>query len=326
MKLTIALALTTSLAAAAAAERSAGLEATLPARGSQQDAPPKPDLYDESADGAADVAAAVAKAQRENKRVLVQWGADWCGWCHWLNGACTKDKALAKALRYEYEVVHVDIGKWDKHLDLAERLGARFKDSGVPYLTILDGKGRAVVNTASDVFECPDDGNGLRHDPAKLAAFLAIYEAPRQEAAALVSAAVEEAKGADKRVLLTFGAPWCGWCHRFEDWAHSPAVAPVLAKDFVLCKVDTERTIGGQELLVRTRGELETGIPWWAILGGDGAVVASSTTKSGGNLGCPWTPEEKTAFDAILAAHAPRISAEERAAVLARLGDDAKKD
>jgi thiol-disulfide isomerase/thioredoxin len=82
------------------------------------------DLYDEAADGAAQIDAALARAKLDGKRVLVQWGAEWCGWCHWLNDAFTGNGELARELLYEYEVVHVDIGQFDKHLELAEKLGA----------------------------------------------------------------------------------------------------------------------------------------------------------------------------------------------------------
>ena len=42
-------------------------------------------VYDEAADAKADVAAAVAKAKKEKKRVLVTLGANWCGWCRALD-------------------------------------------------------------------------------------------------------------------------------------------------------------------------------------------------------------------------------------------------
>lgn len=40
----------------------------------------QPPVYDESADAAADIAAALAAAETKHTRVLIQWGANWCGW------------------------------------------------------------------------------------------------------------------------------------------------------------------------------------------------------------------------------------------------------
>src|SRR3954469_3660648 len=49
-------------------------------------------IYDESADARKNIASALAKAKRENQRVLIQWGANWCGWCHMLHDLFASDK------------------------------------------------------------------------------------------------------------------------------------------------------------------------------------------------------------------------------------------
>src|SRR6186713_1931255 len=51
-------------------------------------------IYDEKADGAEQIAAALARAKRENRRVLVQWGANWCVWCRALHGLFKGDEAI----------------------------------------------------------------------------------------------------------------------------------------------------------------------------------------------------------------------------------------
>ena len=71
-----------------------------------------------------------------------------------LHGRCSEDAAIAKKLQYEYDVVRVDIGKWDKHIDLAAGYGADLKKGGVPYLTILDAEGKLVANVETSlIFE-----------------------------------------------------------------------------------------------------------------------------------------------------------------------------
>jgi thiol-disulfide isomerase/thioredoxin len=59
--------------------------------------------------------------------VLIQWGANWCGWCHLLHEKFKSDPKLAHELMYEYDVVLIDIGKGDKNMDLAEGYGADLK-------------------------------------------------------------------------------------------------------------------------------------------------------------------------------------------------------
>src|SRR5689334_4292824 len=49
----------------------------------------KPAVYNESADAKADAMAAEARAARDNKRVLLQIGGNWCHWCLLLNDLCT---------------------------------------------------------------------------------------------------------------------------------------------------------------------------------------------------------------------------------------------
>ena len=47
--------------------------------------PAPPNIYDESLDGSGQIADALTIAKKENKRVLLQFGANWCGWCHKLH-------------------------------------------------------------------------------------------------------------------------------------------------------------------------------------------------------------------------------------------------
>src|SRR4051812_24119902 len=59
-------------------------------------------VYDESADATKDVAAAVKRAARENKRVLLDVGGNWCGWCRLLHDLFTQDAEVRSLLRAEY--------------------------------------------------------------------------------------------------------------------------------------------------------------------------------------------------------------------------------
>jgi thioredoxin-related protein len=47
--------------------------------------PTRPAIYDEKADGARQIATALKTAQKEGRRVLLVFGANWCGWCHKLH-------------------------------------------------------------------------------------------------------------------------------------------------------------------------------------------------------------------------------------------------
>lgn len=257
-------------------------------------------VYDEQADAKAVVTAALARAAKDNKRVLIQWGANWCGWCKWLAATMQKDAKLSQKLRYEYEVVHVDVGRFDKNKDLAERLGAAFKS--IPYLTILAADGKAVVQQNTEPFETKIDGKS-GHDAQKLLDWLTEHQAKPLDARAVLAQALSTAKEQHKRLFLHFGAPWCGWCHRLEAWLEQPEVAVLMAKDFHCVKIDNDRMTSGKEVYrqqLAAAGVREGGIPWFVILEGDGRLLAHSNGPAG-NIGFPYQPDEVAHFAAILA-------------------------
>jgi thioredoxin-related protein len=68
----------------------------------------KPSIYDKSADAQVQVDKATVEARREDKRILVMFGGDWCGWCHKLHELFASDAEVRKILSYEYVLVMVD--------------------------------------------------------------------------------------------------------------------------------------------------------------------------------------------------------------------------
>lgn len=292
--------------------------------GSKAQEPAAKPVYDEQVDAKKVVAAALERAKRENKRVLIQWGANWCGWCKWLAGTMQKDRQLARTILYEYEVVHVDVGRFDKHMDLAKELGADFK--AIPYLTVLDADGKALVQQNTEPFEAKIDGKD-GHDPKKILAFLVQHQAKALEAEAVVQGALASAKEQKKMVFLHYGAPWCGWCHKLEDWMRRPEIAELLAKDFVDCKVDTDRMTGGQAMLDAQRKEVGVdggGIPWFVFLDEDGKVLANSNGPKG-NTGFPYQPEEVEHFASMLNAVKRNLTDADVAVLRTSLDDNRKK-
>ena len=127
-------------------------------------------------------------------------------------------------------------------------------------------------------------------------------DAKEQIAKALTKAGKE-----NHRVLVQWGANWCGWCHRLEDWMAREEVAKILFRDFVDIKIDVDRTIGGQDLLERfTKGQ-RTGIPWYAVLEPGGEVLVTSS-PAGKNIGYPYEPHEIEAFGELLTRAAVKIT------------------
>lgn len=296
---------------------------------SAQARPAKPQLYDEQADAREQIAAALAKAKKENQRVLIQWGGNWCGWCIKLNELCTSDPAVRKELLYEYQVVHVDTGRAGKNIELAKSYGAEI--NGYPYLTVLDADGRAVTHQETGSLEKRDAEGKLtgKHMPDAVLGFLKKHEAPPLNASEVLAAALAQARANAARgegptmVFLHFGAPWCVWCHRLEDWMAREQIGAALAKDFIDVKIDTDRMIGGAEALASQRGSERGGIPWFVLLDADGAPIATSDGPEG-NVGFPVRPEEIAHFEAMLRKAAKNMTGEEIDAVVASLQESAR--
>ena len=233
--------------------------------------------------------------------MLIQWGANWCGWCNWLAATMQHNPELSHELLYEYELVHLDLGHFDKNLDLAKELGAEIKS--IPYLTILGADGKTVVHSNSEPFEIKEaTPAGDHHDAAKLVAFLAEHQARPVDAKVVRAAALAQAKKDGRMVFLRFGAPWCGPCHRLADWMVQPEIEALLAKDFVDVYIDQDRMPGGKEMLAAeaaTAGVQADGIPWFVFCDADGKQLATSSGEKG-TIGFPYAPDAVAHFAKML--------------------------
>jgi len=125
----------------------------------------RPPIYDETADGGKQIADALVVARKENKKVLLQFGANWCGWCHKLHSLCKSDAAIAAKLKSDYVVVLVDVNKAHNE-DINQRYGNPMR-FGLPVLVVLDADGKQLVTKDSSELE-----EGDHHNPKRVLAFL----------------------------------------------------------------------------------------------------------------------------------------------------------
>lgn len=129
-----------------------------------------PDIFDTHADASAQISDALARAAREHKRVIVDFGANWCIWCRRLHATFEKDPAVASALGRDFIVVMVDVNRRNgapRNPEVNERYGNPIAH-GIPVLVVLDSDGRQLTTKDSGELE---EGDG--HSPAKILAFLA---------------------------------------------------------------------------------------------------------------------------------------------------------
>ncbi|HWJ26638.1 MAG TPA: thioredoxin family protein [Flavisolibacter sp.] len=120
-------------------------------------------LYDPNANVQKDVAAALAKAKKEKKHVLLQIGGNWCVWCYRFNSFMEMDPTLKKILDNNYVVYHLNYSPENKNLDYLKKLGfpQRF---GFPVLVVLDADGNRLHTQDSSLL---DKGYGYDKDKVK---------------------------------------------------------------------------------------------------------------------------------------------------------------
>ena len=105
--------------------------------------------YDESANADKDVAAAFARAQKSRKRVLIDLGGNWCVDCIVLANFL-KLPEMQRFMAAHYELVTVDVGRFNRNLQIPARYGLTKRLEGVPELLIVTPDGKLVNGT--DVF------------------------------------------------------------------------------------------------------------------------------------------------------------------------------
>jgi len=111
----------------------------------QAPANPNPQLYRADANATQDIRRALATAGKQHKNVLLDFGGNWCIDCHVLENAFHQPR-IAPLLNSNYIVVHVDVGKYDKNLDLAKKYHVNL-EKGVPSLAVLDAMGKVLYAT-----------------------------------------------------------------------------------------------------------------------------------------------------------------------------------
>lgn len=109
------------------------------------------DIYPDPSQARADLAAALKTAAAAHKRVLIDFGGNWCGDCQVLDIYFHND-ANRSILESNFVLVHVNIGHMDENVDLAERYQVPLQ-KGVPALAVLSENGKLLYSQRGGEFE-----------------------------------------------------------------------------------------------------------------------------------------------------------------------------
>lgn len=100
--------------------------------------------YDDATDPRTALAQALADAKQQNKNVLVIFGANWCEDCRDLDKAMRGSSATLIDARFV--VVKVDVGNFNKNLDLARQFGNPIR-RGIPAAVLLTPESQLLYST-----------------------------------------------------------------------------------------------------------------------------------------------------------------------------------
>jgi thioredoxin 1 len=108
-------------------------------------------IYPDASAAKEDIRKALVEAKRSHKRIILDFGGDWCPDCQVLDiyfHQSPNDRLLAD----NFVKVNVNIGNMDRNVDVAEKYGVPLK-KGVPALAVLDGSGRLLYSQKTGEFE-----------------------------------------------------------------------------------------------------------------------------------------------------------------------------
>ena len=111
---------------------------------------PSRHIYPEISAAKNDVAAALHQAKQQHKRVILDFGGDWCPDCQVLDINFHKGSNL-DLLQQNFVLVHVNIGHMDQNIELAKQYGVPV-NKGVPALAVLDANGKIIHAQATGEF------------------------------------------------------------------------------------------------------------------------------------------------------------------------------
>jgi thiol:disulfide interchange protein len=126
-----------------------------------------PHLYPENTNAATDISAAIVRARREHKRILLDFGGNWCGDCQVLD-IYYHQSPNAELLDKHFILVHINIGHMDENVATAEKYNVPIK-KGVPALAVLDSNGKLLYVEKDKEFE--------HTSPSEITAFLNRWKA-----------------------------------------------------------------------------------------------------------------------------------------------------
>ncbi|MDE3200846.1 MAG: thioredoxin family protein [Acidobacteriota bacterium] len=109
------------------------------------------EIYPPPEQAKADLAAALNEAAKTHKRIILDFGGNWCSDCIVLDMYMHNEQNLP-ILNANFIMVHINVGRYDANLDLAKKYDTPL-DKGVPALAVLLSSGKLLYSQKLGQFE-----------------------------------------------------------------------------------------------------------------------------------------------------------------------------
>jgi thiol:disulfide interchange protein len=96
------------------------------------------DIYDPARNPAEDLKQAIVFAQRENKRIMLELGGDWCIWCKWMDEFYANHEDILQFRADHYVLVKINVSEENMNEEFLSQFPAA---AGYPHIYILDSDG-----------------------------------------------------------------------------------------------------------------------------------------------------------------------------------------
>ena len=117
--------------------------------------------FDPTRDAAKDISEALADAKRTNRRVILDVGGEWCGWCHALDRYFVEHEDLRVLRDQHYVWLKVNYSPENTNTVV---LGRYPRINGYPHLFVLDQDGSLVQSQDTSPLE---EGPSYNYDRMK---------------------------------------------------------------------------------------------------------------------------------------------------------------
>ena len=108
------------------------------------------DHYDDARNPADDLAKTIERAKAEKKRILVQVGGDWCGWCKLMTEFIETNERVRDSISKNYLLMKVT---YDQQQPNEAFLSQYPKIPGYPHLYVLDTDGKLLQSQGTAELE-----------------------------------------------------------------------------------------------------------------------------------------------------------------------------